>query len=722
MIKLYIPTFIVIIILVSLANNALTDEMEISIWTYEFSNSDPTSDNIIVTAPGIEMGQFQSGISIPSDGETSLTDGIGAQITVTKDQGVILFFPAQNTDPSGAIVRLSVYASGPGAQLALAAMDADQTSGLQSIDGSMAARIISNSENIQNGWNQLNLFVKSFQNGIVPILQMISTTNKQNTTVYLDRLEVIPLILNGYNVDSNITQATIEEDYSITLNQNSSILLPLFMYYLDRYYSGEPAETVVDKAVTTILDEYPNAHDSLLQALENYKNIPDERKFNLFDPESVILTSQTNEILDGDAIKDLFHATQSGLAWEPPDKPSTPTDLSAENISVKGDSVEQIPAQYQVALSWSDNSNHEHGFRIYRYSNTDTSEYEIPKLIGSVPYNTTTFIDNTLTEPEMTTDQVCYYVTAYKIVKNPILQDIQIIESVPSNSVCSYYFPFQYVVDPIPLFDTDEDGVPDVKDLCKYEPGPQSAAGCKDTDGDGVPDYVNDTYYDHCIDPDLKTKLPSGMNSSYMPELGCPIKYQLRWMGMKILNETDASLIKNYPNTWEPKYGENNDKFNDLNRHGEEPYLIFSFINGMHKAGDLVTGTIQWCCRESPGDWEPDQDSLGEEHPENLQYIIDHGFVIFPSNQTLYAPIDYQGLLVTTTLMERDFTVTTKITNDMSAYEAAFKIGGSIHNVASGCASGGPGCIISMGKEIKNIINTIITFYRKRSRSYSRRS
>ncbi len=216
MIKLYIPTFIVIIILVSLVNHALTEEMETSIWTYEFSNSDPTSDNIIVTAPGIEMGQFQSGISIPSDGETSLTDGIGAQITVTKDQGVILFFPAQNTDPSGAIVRLSVYASGPGAQLALAAMDADRTLGLQSIDGSMAARIISNSDNLQNKWHQLSIFLDPYQNGIVPIVQFLSSAN-DDVFIYIDNLEII-------NPSNNVTDELY--DKGNTIYKTTSIQKP----------------------------------------------------------------------------------------------------------------------------------------------------------------------------------------------------------------------------------------------------------------------------------------------------------------------------------------------------------------------------------------------------------------------------------------------------------------------------------------------------------------
>jgi hypothetical protein len=102
------------------------------------------------------------------------------------------------------------------------------------------------------------------------------------------------------------------------------------------------------------------------------------------------------------------------------------------------------------------------------------------------------------------------------------------MDATPSNRACSYYDPVLLLPPPPP--DTDHDGIPDAIDECLYEYG-EFPHGCPDLDRDSVPDKD-----DKC--PQQWGEKPDG----------CPFKYALRFMGMKILNNSiDANSIAHSP-------------------------------------------------------------------------------------------------------------------------------------------------------------------------------
>jgi len=71
-------------------------------------------------------------------------------------------------------------------------------------------------------------------------------------------------------------------------------------------------------------------------------------------------------------------------------------------------SVSQVPLLRSVQLTWTDNSNAEDGFRIYRKEETGNFS-----LIATVPLNTTQYVDNDTTNSLQIGKTYYYYVTAY---------------------------------------------------------------------------------------------------------------------------------------------------------------------------------------------------------------------------------------------------------------------------------------------------------------------
>ncbi len=186
------------------------------IWSYDFSNPDPSADGILITSPGFPLGIFFSNQNVPSDPINLLSDGKTGAITVSKGEGVCLFFPAQPVNEGGAIVRVSIRANGPDANVCLAAMDTNQQDGLGGVDGSLAGRFPANTEAYQDCWRRLAVYIDSNKNGIVPILQVVSAGN-ESTTVYIDNFEVIAPGQDTINEISDIGQSTLEPS-SISLS------------------------------------------------------------------------------------------------------------------------------------------------------------------------------------------------------------------------------------------------------------------------------------------------------------------------------------------------------------------------------------------------------------------------------------------------------------------------------------------------------------------------
>ncbi|RJQ24734.1 MAG: copper amine oxidase N-terminal domain-containing protein [Peptococcaceae bacterium] len=492
--------------------------------------------------------------------------------------------------------------------------------------------------------------------------------------------------------------AIVEPEGSQQSKKIAAIITPVYMYYLERYFSDIDDKTQTDLQIKSILDNSPEGRALLLHALKNYREIPEETKYQIFDEKTVQLTAAITEPFNFESIRErIGQVGEPILIQQTKEPPAAPSALVAKNVSKFADPDTPGSEKYQIELKWQDNSNDEDGFRIYRIFKE--AETEVPggrlDLIASVGPNVTTFVDS-LTKPANKDDQYCYQVVAFKSAAFALVgQPPEKIESIPSNQACSYYDPLHALPPPLPDF--DKDGTPDKDDECPGVPG-DWPHGCPDKDGDGVHDF--------------KDKCP---NEYYPSEDGCPIKYNLRWMGMQVLNNSAAYAYgKSAKGLYENENGEDAWKPD-----GEEPYLVFNWTNGMLKlegqGGMMIHGGARWCCGERVDieqgkNYEPDEDGSGEEYPLNLNDLRDHGLQVFPAAPGKFSPIDGDlGLVLGVTLMERDWTATITPGKKASELEAAFKVGGAVVGAVSTCVgSGGLGCLASIGGAIKTVMETIL--------------
>ncbi len=268
---------------------------------------------------------------------------------------------------------------------------------------------------------------------------------------------------------------------------------------------------------------------------------------------------------------------------------------------------------------------------------------------------------------------------------------------------------FQEPVPGTTLTDSDGDYVPDDEDKCPTtHGGVYSRDGCPDGDNDGVPDKD-----DMCVK--WGDYIESGEKTP-VPGLGCPIKFSLRWMGMKILSE------RSYPSGWYTfMYHDSGDQFDcqdcsTAGFAGLEPYVYFTYVNGMTDQGSLEHGSARWCCGERVyldlgGGFEPDQDNSGVEPDQPAdQDILDHGLTVFPFVQGEFAEIDRKlDLVLSATLMERDWTTTITPEKQAIKLDAIFKIGGEVFKTGVACNSGEiTGCFSDIGTTLKSVIDTIL--------------
>lgn len=153
-------------------------------------------------------------------------------------------------------------------------------------------------------------------------------------------------------------------DGTQSLDGLPSVLGPVLMYYLDRYYSGIRGESDVERAVALILDENPDSQAVLRRVLNRYKALSDEDKKGIFDTHMVDMTNTINEEINIAAVRSYMGDTVPpwGLAYEPWGPPEPPNALVAENSST---SDPEFPS-YRIKLTWQDNSSDEDGFVIFR--------------------------------------------------------------------------------------------------------------------------------------------------------------------------------------------------------------------------------------------------------------------------------------------------------------------------------------------------------------------
>jgi hypothetical protein len=479
-------------------------------------------------------------------------------------------------------------------------------------------------------------------------------------------------------------------------NQATAILTPLYMYYLERYFSGAKDGTDVDLYVRSVLDNSRGGQRLLRRASANYKSIPSETLYELYDEQVVSMTANSAMTLDLDNIKQRLSKVSPTLEMDLASVPEAPSDLIAKNTSA----WDQEFPKYEITLKWQSNSTIEDGFRIYRMFKPVGAAPQILSQAATVGPGVTTYHDK-LTKPVDNKDMYCYQVKAYRV--SPIAlagQKPPVYESGPSNATCEFYS----AASPPKPPDADGDGIPDFLDECPYQKGVLTH-GCPDLDLDGIPNKD-----DFCPS---QSGVPAG---KFVPKdrHGCPQRYDLRWMGIKVLNNSAAYAFPGIT-IFPDKKLYDNEKYDD-NKHGdgEEPYLLFTWNNGITSKGALEHDSSRWCCGESVDkkkgyDYEPDTDSFGEEQPLLLNNLLNIGLTIWPA-AGLSAEIDTKlGLVVNTTLMERDYDATITVEEEADALEAAFKIGGKVTGAVAGCvSSGGIGCLVSIGSTIKGVIEDIL--------------
>lgn len=384
-----------------------------------------------------------------------------------------------------------------------------------------------------------------------------------------------------------------------------------------------------------------------------------------------------------------------GRALLPFGAPLVPTDLVAVNVSRPG-SLEQDPTGqgqygpdpvYRVILTWRDNAFDEDGFRIYRWPDP-TSGGVASDLVATVGSDTGVFED-LLAEPASLDAQVCYQVTAYRELPT-------FAESDPTDAVCIAYHWTR--VDPgIDKGDDDNDGFINEYDDCPTLPddGNDTTRGCPDADRDGWPDDGTD----RCPGERGEPLVPGEQVYAALP--GCPQRFGVNWMGMGAINNS-ISYTHNINNITTPQGKYAGLSMNEVDdAAGEEPYLIFHWINGWDPAGDHQTGEAMWCCGEgvdvAAGDvHEPDGATPAEGDQALDREVRTHGLVVFPPGDISKTP----GLEITGILMEMDWTAKVRAESAYTALDL-LETAGEAAVVVSGCVtSAGIGCLIDIGEAI----------------------
>jgi len=509
--------------------------------------------------------------------------------------------------------------------------------------------------------------------------------------------------------DGENPRVQVTESFLVGEPQESvaRVLVPLQMYYIDRYFSGVADPTDVDVAIGAILDESPQTAAVFQRALDTYRAMPIAAKYASFDPETVDLTNPNFAVLDLAAIRGRSAATLDVPDIGPTGPPEPPDALQAINTSRPGEIDGTSPPTHQVELSWRDNADDEHGFHLYRWSFL-TLVGVSPVLIDTVGPNTTSYVDM-LSAPLSVEDQVCYGVAAYR--DSPIAltgQEPAAIESAMSGSACSRY-DVESAMEALyeDVKDTDGDGLMDWDDDCPDldDLGAHTTRGCPDEDGDGWPDDGTD----QCVVRTHRDRAwgdwpVSGDTSGLAPPPGCPYQFAVSWMGMDVLDNSAPYLypLVDFIDPDRQLLGLDLNEVDD--RPGEEPYLIFTWTNGLTGA---ASGVAQWCCGEgidvASGDiHEPDGTTLAEGNPVLDSAIADHGLPVFGFDEISRFP----GVVLTVTLMEKDWTALVSAEEESMTVGDMVDVGLKIASIGVECYSGASiNCLIEVGQAIVDVIS-----------------
>ncbi|MDP8245385.1 MAG: hypothetical protein P9L94_14975 [Candidatus Hinthialibacter antarcticus] len=138
--------------------------------------------------PAYPGGELTTG-ALPVD-DDRMSDGQGVTIKVSPGEVHLITFPAVEVGDAVALIRATVRTSAPGAQVALAAIDA-------SLDGSISADIPANSANIQDSDHVMTILYDPTSSALVPIIQLANLPGQQDVELYIDELEIYTLPSQG---------------------------------------------------------------------------------------------------------------------------------------------------------------------------------------------------------------------------------------------------------------------------------------------------------------------------------------------------------------------------------------------------------------------------------------------------------------------------------------------------------------------------------------------
>ena len=387
-----------------------------------------------------------------------------------------------------------------------------------------------------------------------------------------------------------------------------------------------------------------------------------------------------------------------------------------------------------------------YGFAIYRKKLDGQGSFQ---FLTSVAGDKLSYLDRQLAAPQNDKDAYCYVVKAYNIPFMTSKIGMNRIESLPSNKSCTLYSRSAPR-----LKDWDGDGLADVWDWCPQKGIGSTVAhveGCPDGDDDGYADFVEvsgvpDKYRDQCPPGSSRDGYGSLRDPKwsrlglrpYDPLPGCPVKYEIRFMGLEVLNEPADCTDPNQPGRnlgcdkvvgIGNEYNQQNEVINGRQLPpGFEPYLIFGFKHGISKdGGELHDWTKKWCCGEGllvgrysipnlptqvkPEGVEPDLDLRGAEDPAIDQKIRKEGYIIFPEQplmrDNLFQHINKEsGLLFTSALFERDFDMkyTPKKSED-TILGMLKKLTGPMQTFVKCGISMDPSCAGSLAKEFAGVVH-----------------
>ena len=124
--------------------------------------------------------------------EEGMSDGKGMQLTVGIGQGKVIYGPPMNVGSGKCLLELSVWCTGPGAALALAALDIPEDSGFEGINGSMSSNIEIDSGALAGAWHRFSLVYDPARDGFIPLFQAVST-GQETVAIFVDRMKVVNL-------------------------------------------------------------------------------------------------------------------------------------------------------------------------------------------------------------------------------------------------------------------------------------------------------------------------------------------------------------------------------------------------------------------------------------------------------------------------------------------------------------------------------------------------